>query len=207
MTGAPELEARGVTARYRRREVLRGVDVVLSPGEIVGISGENGSGKSTLLRILAGVLRPRSGRVVRRSTLGYAPQPPLIYDHLTVREHFRYVAGARLLEEAVWRERARRLLEVFRFDGWADDRATDLSEGTRQKLNLSLALLSEPAVLLLDEPYSGFEWETYLRFWEHVAELRDGGRSVAVVSHLFQDRERLDRLLVLRDGTLNEEAR
>lgn len=204
VTGAPLLEARGVTARYRRREVLRGVDLDLTAGTVVGISGENGSGKSTLLRVLAGVLRPRSGRVLRRASLGYAPQPPLTYDHLSVREHFRYVGSARDLPAPLRRERAARLMETFRFDAWADERATHLSEGTRQKLNLSLALLSDPEVLLLDEPYAGFEWETYLRFWEHVAELRDGGRAVAVVSHLFQDRARLDRLLVLRDGLVEE---
>lgn len=200
----PLLVARDVSVRYRRRQVLRRVGLELRPGEVVGVSGENGSGKTTLLRVLAGTLRPDAGRVLRRSSLGFAPQPPLLYEHLTVREHFRYVAAARDLGHRTLEDRSEALRETFRFEAWADARAGSLSEGTRQKLNLALALLADPEVLLLDEPYSGFEWETYLRFWEHALALRDRGRSVVVVSHLFQDRARLDRLLRLEDGRLGE---
>lgn len=200
----PLLVARDVSVRYRRRRVLRCVSVVLQPGEIVGVSGENGSGKTTLLQVLAGTLRPDGGRVLRRSSLGFAPQPPLLYEHLTVREHFRYVAAARSLDAEVREQRSGALLETLRFEAWADVRSGSLSEGTRQKLNLALALLADPEVMLLDEPYSGFEWETYLRFWDHAVSLRDRGRSVVVVSHLFQDRARLDRLLRLEDGRLAE---
>lgn len=200
----PLLAARGVRARYRRREVLRGVDLAIGHGEVVGISGENGSGKSTLLRVLAGMLKPDAGRVLRTATLGYAPQPPLIFEHLTVGEHFRYVGAARRLDDETVKRRTRELLDIFRFGPWGESRASELSEGTRQKLNLALALMADPEVLLLDEPYAGFEWQTYLRFWEHVGHLRERGRSVVVVSHLFPDRERLDRLLRLEDGRLEE---
>jgi ABC-2 type transport system ATP-binding protein len=196
------LSARGVTKRMRRRQVLNGLDLDLSPGELVGVSGENGSGKTTLLRILAGVLPPDDGVVRRPRALGYAPQQPLLYDRLTVREHFAYVAAARQIAASDWEVRAAGLLERYRLDPWTDDPVSALSEGTRQKLNLCLALISEPALLLLDEPYGGFEWETYLGFWDHARELCDQGRTVLVVSHLFFDRDRLDRALELRAGRL-----
>jgi ABC-2 type transport system ATP-binding protein len=199
---AAVIAARGVTKRLRRRLVLDGVDVVAGPGEMVGISGENGAGKSTLLRILAGLLRPDRGTVRRPASLGYAPQLPLLYRHLTVLEHFRYVAAARRLAAGEWERRAAALMERYRFADWAGDVVAELSEGTKQKLNLALALLPGPAVLLLDEPYGGFEWETYLRFWDHARELRDGGGTLIVVSHLFHDRVRLDRILELRHGRL-----
>jgi ABC-type multidrug transport system ATPase subunit len=76
----------------------------------------------------------------------------------------------------------------------------ELSGGTRQKLNLTLALVHDPEVLLLDEPYQGFDWETYLRFWDLVEALRERGRSVVVITHLVFEEERFDALYRLQDG-------
>ncbi len=93
-------------------------------------------------------------------------------------------------------------MEVLRLTQSADVRAGRLSGGTRQKLNLTLALMHDPQVLLLDEPYQGFDWDTYQRFWDLAARLRDAGRSVLVVSHLAYDAERLDELWRLQEGVL-----
>jgi ABC-type multidrug transport system ATPase subunit len=76
----------------------------------------------------------------------------------------------------------------------------ELSGGTRAKFNLALALLADPDVLLLDEPYAGFDWDTYQRFWEITAERRAAGRSVLVVSHFVSDQERFDRIVEMHDG-------
>lgn len=198
------LEARGLAKRLGRRRVLAGVDLSVSPGEVVGVCGENGSGKSTLMQILAGLLAPDGGEVHRDRALGYAPQLPALYGELSVWEHFEYFAAARGLPEVTWHSAAEELLDRYRFAPWRGQRVATLSGGTRQKLSLALALLSDPAVLLLDEPYGGFEWETYLRFWDHARELRAAGRSLVVVSHLFYDRKGLDRTLRLHDGRLGE---
>jgi ABC-type multidrug transport system ATPase subunit len=206
VTGGAVLEARALDKRLGKRRVLAGVDLVVRRGELIGICGENGTGKSTLMRVLAGMLRPDRGSVSRSAVLGYAPQVPLLYDQLTVWEHFRYFAVARGMPERRWEASARELLERYRFTQWRAHTAAVLSGGTQQKLNLALALLADPAVLLLDEPYGGFEWETYLRFWGHARELCAAGHSLVVVSHLFYDRVILDRALVLCDGRLEEES-
>jgi ABC-2 type transport system ATP-binding protein len=202
MTRPAAITAVGICKRLRRRVMLDGIDIVADAGEIVGICGENGAGKSTLLRILAGVLAPDSGTVFRAAAIGYAPQLPLLYACLTVREHFRFIAAARRIPDGIGERRFAELVERYNFSAWVDDQAQALSEGTRQKLNLSLALLSEPDVLLLDEPCGGFEWETYLRFWDHARELRAAGRTILVVSHLFHERQWLDRVVELRHGRL-----
>jgi ABC-2 type transport system ATP-binding protein len=200
----PLLAGRDLVKRYGRRRVLEGASLEVWPGEVIGIAGENGAGKSTLVRIVAGMLRPDAGTVRRPDAMGYAPQEPLLYEQLTPWEHFRYFAAARGIADAAWQGRASDLLDLYRFSQWRDERAANLSGGTRQKLNLALALLADPRVLLLDEPYGGFEWETYLRFWDHVREMRGRGRAVVVISHLFHERTRFDRLLELRGGVLVE---
>jgi ABC-type multidrug transport system ATPase subunit len=93
--------------------------------------------------------------------------------------------------------------EIYRalgFEQYARTRADQLSGGTQAKLNLGLALLADPDVLLLDEPYAGFDWDTYQKFWELVARRRTLGRTVLIISHFVVDEQRFDRILQLRDG-------
>jgi ABC-type multidrug transport system ATPase subunit len=199
----PLIEVRGIVKSYGPATVLRGASFEGRPGEIVGIVGENGSGKSTLLRIVAGLLRPSGGTVRLRGRLGYCDQEPLLFPLLTVAEHFRYFASAYGLRDARrWQDMKRVLLDRFGYARWEHTLAEHLSGGTRQKLNLSLALLHEPELVVLDEPYLAFDWETYLRFWDHAADLRAAGRAVVIVSHLAHDQARFDRLLALREGVL-----
>ena len=94
----------------------------------------------------------------------------------------------------------RSLYAALGFERYAGTRTDQLSGGTLAKLNLGLALLADPEVLLLDEPYAGFDFDTYLRFWELVGERRRAGRSVRIISHIVTDVERFDRIVQLRDG-------
>jgi ABC-type multidrug transport system ATPase subunit len=193
------VEIRDVHHAYRRRVVLRGVDLRLRAGTLCGIVGENGAGKSTLLRILSGELRPTHGSVRHSGRFGYCPQHVVLNDALTVRQHLTFFRTAYRLTDVRYAEE---IMDVLGFTGYADERAGVLSGGTRQKLNVTLALMHDPQVLLLDEPYQGFDWDTYQRFWDLAARLRDAGRSVLVVSHLAYDTERLDELWRLDSGTL-----
>jgi ABC-2 type transport system ATP-binding protein len=199
---AAVLTVRAVSRAFGRQQVLRSVSLSVAPGQIVGITGENGSGKSTLLRILVGLLRPDAGSVERRGALGHCDQEPLVFPDLTVAEHFRYFGRAYDLPGAEWRAARDELLDRLHFARYLDVHAARLSGGTRQKLHLSLALLHRPALLVLDEPYQAFDWETYLRFWEYAAELRDRGTALVIVSHLAHERSRFDRLLELREGRI-----
>jgi len=92
------------------------------------------------------------------------------------------------------------LLDELGFARFRDRRIEELSGGTRQKLNLALALMHDPQLLLLDEPYSGFDWETYLHFWEMAEGRRGDGMAILIVSHLLTERERLTRIYEMRDG-------
>jgi ABC-type multidrug transport system ATPase subunit len=196
----PVLEARHVARSFGPRAVLTDVHLAVSRGEMVAVVGENGSGKTTLLKILAGLLAPDRGDVVQRGSLGYCPQEPLVFENLTLRENFAYFGAA--YGVPAWAGAMDSLLDRFHFAGQVDSFVRDVSGGTRQKVNLALALLHDPDLLLLDEPYSGFDWETYLHFWEYARELRDRGRGLLVVSHFVYDRGVFDRVLDLAGGRL-----
>lgn len=183
--------------------MLRGIDLDLQPGALVGIVGENGAGKSTLLKILSGELRPDRGTVSHRGRFGYCPQDVVLNDALTVRQHLKFFQAAFGLADL---HRAEELMEELRFAEYAGERAGDLSGGTRQKLNLSLALMHDPQLLLLDEPYQGFDWDTYQQFWGLAGRLRSAGCCVLVVSHLAYDIERLDDLWRLDGGVLTPDT-
>ncbi|WP_247729804.1 ATP-binding cassette domain-containing protein [Halovivax limisalsi] len=190
----------------RSVEVLTGADVTLTEGEIVGIVGGNGSGKSTLMKILVGALQADAGHVTRDGTIGWCPQETLLYDRLTVAESFDLFGEAYDLHDERVVDRRDALADRLDFDEFLEYRVDHLSGGNRQKVNLAIALLHEPDLLLLDEPYTGFDWETYLAFWNLTDSLVENGTTIAIISHLISERERFDRILELEDGTLSEQA-
>ena len=196
--GDVRLEASGITKRYGRRTVLDGVDLRVRAGEVAAIIGANGSGKSTLLRICAGLISPDSGVVRLNGTLGYCPQDGGTADFLTPDEHFVLVGAGRGLSRTTARGDGRAAAAVLDWaapDGAGQSR--HLSGGTRQKLNLVMAGLGEPDVLLLDEPYQGFDNGSYVDFWQQVWRWRDAGRAIVVVTHLLGEVDRMDTVLDL----------
>jgi ABC-2 type transport system ATP-binding protein len=193
------LQAVDVHKSFGPRDVLCGVEFVLRPGELLGIIGENGAGKSTLLRILSGELKPDCGQIFHRGRLGYCPQRIVLNDELTVDQHLRFFQCAYQLRRL---DRANELLDRLALAKFRQVKAGLLSGGTKQKLNLALALMHDPDVMLMDEPYQGFDWENYLNFWSIAQELRDRGQSVLIISHIAHDTERFDRLYRLQAGRM-----
>ncbi|MBI4497847.1 MAG: ABC transporter ATP-binding protein [Chloroflexi bacterium] len=205
MSVAPILEVHDVWKAFGKLQVLQGVTLSVEPGEAVAIVGENGSGKSTLLKILVGLERPDRGQVRMTGRLGYCPQALEIFEGLTVAENLIYFGAAYGLREETLREQGRFYLERFRFGQFVDTIAGKLSGGTKQKLNLALALLHAPDLVLLDEPYQGFDYETFLNFAGMLSEWRAQGKAVLTVSHLVTADLGMDRILELRDGVVHEQ--
>lgn len=195
--GVTRVRARGITKHYKRRAVLDGVDLELRDGQAVLLMGANGIGKSTLLRILAGLVPADGGTVTVDGEIGYAPQAGGLIDLLTPREHFAlFGRGRGLSREAAVRD-GRRLAEQLGWDALAAPAVGALSGGTRQKLNVVLAALGDPDVLLLDEPYQGLDRDSVERFWELLWDWRDRGRCALVASHAHDAVERADAVIEL----------
>ena len=194
---APLLHADAVTHSYGSKLVLESVSLSVAAGQAVAIVGENGAGKSTLMRICAGLVRPRAGTVRARARVGYCPQEPGLFDLLSADEHLVLFAPALGLSAARARREGRALLSELGFPVGDRSPTRLLSGGARQKLNLALALLGGARVLLLDEPYQGFDRDAYVCFWEHVSAWRAGGLAVVVVTHLLTDLALVDRVIEL----------
>jgi ABC-2 type transport system ATP-binding protein len=162
----PLLRARGIARRFGAQVALEPVDVDVREAETIALIGPNGAGKSTLLSILAGSLEPSAGTVERVDgvRVGWVPQRPSLYDRLTARENLELFA--RLEREARPPAAADDLLSTFDLPG--DRPAASLSVGNRQRLNVAIALLGEPRVLLLDEPTASLDPGQRRRLWELV---------------------------------------
>jgi ABC-2 type transport system ATP-binding protein len=201
----PLLCARGLARRFGTQTALEPTDLDVRGGETLALIGPNGAGKSTLLAMLAGALEPSDGRVERADAVnvGWVPQRPALYDRLTARENLELFA--RLEGDRAPASAATELIR--RFDLPDDRPAAAMSVGNRQRLNVALALLGDPRVLLLDEPTASLDPGQRRRLWEVVNALRDGGGAVVFATQNLEELDRYaDRVAVLQRGRLTFEG-
>jgi ABC-2 type transport system ATP-binding protein len=191
------LRLTGVSKRFGRRHVLRNVSLEVSRGESVAVVGANGSGKSTLLQICAGTVAPTTGTVERVAHIGYVPQSGGTAAFLTPTEHFELFAAARSDSRGRGTATGLQLAQALGWRPRARQPAGQLSGGTRQKLNVVLGELSRPSLLLLDEPYQGFDHGAYVDLWTQIDRWRDTGTAVLIVSHMLGELGRVDRVVEL----------
>lgn len=195
-----------VTRIYGRFAALRQVSIAFAPGRVYAIFGDNGAGKSTLLRILAGLIAPTHGTVevlgtreLREVTgrLGYMGHASLLYDELSAMENLRYFAGLYGIRGDA------RCAEVIRAVG-LDPALTryvgQYSQGMRQRLSMARALLNDPALLLLDEPFSNVDAHSARHMAGLLAQMRDAGKTIFVVTHQVLQLEGVADELILMDN-------
>ena len=191
------LRLRDVSARRGRRTVLSGINLTIHRGEVVAVVGANGAGKSTLLQLCAGLLRASGGSIERTPNFGYAPQLDSLAPLLTVDEHLRLFGAARGIRQGRSVSTGHRLLTRLGWTARGDQTAGTLSGGTQQKLNVALAQLDAPDLLLLDEPYQGLDALAYEDLWTLISAWRASGAGVLLVTHLLRDVDLVDRVVEL----------
>jgi ABC-2 type transport system ATP-binding protein len=208
------LELRGLSLSYGHRRVLRGVDLRLERGELVGLIGPNGSGKSTLMRACAGLLAPDAGelridglefahgRVEAQRRFGYAVEPERLPPILRGRQCIELVAHTRGLDGGALDE-AFALAQRLGLVRWLDNEVGEYSLGTRQKLAVVLALIGAPPLLLLDEVMNGLDPLASFALKEELRARADTGAAVLLATHGLEVAERfLDRAVLLLDGRI-----
>ena len=199
-SGAPAIEARGLSKSFGQRRALRDVGFEAAPGELLAVIGPNGAGKTTLLSILAGIQPADAGEVtLAPGEVGFVPQQAALYRRLTVEENLRLFA--RLERVADVEATVGEMLAVTALEDRRGDQVGTLSGGNQQRINIAIGLLSRPAVLLLDEPSTGLDPRQRARLWEFVLALAGGGTTVIFSTHNIAEAERYgERLLVIADG-------
>ena len=196
------LKSEHIAKSFGRKKVLKDITFQIEAGSLTGIVGENGSGKSTLMKIIVGEQNADKGKIYANGKIGYCPQEAVLFPQLTILEHFDYFSVAYGIGKEQSKRRSEELLDHFNYSQYKKERIFNLSGGTQQKLNLSIALLHEPDLLILDEPYNGFDWDTYLRFWDYTDQFKNQGCTILIVTHFLSEKERFDNIFDLENGIL-----
>jgi ABC-2 type transport system ATP-binding protein len=209
------LQARGLTKRYGGLLALDGVSFDIRPGEIVGYLGPNGSGKSTTVNILVGLLEPSAGSVsldgrpladdplAYKRRVGYVPEEPHLYTHLTAAEYLLLVGRLRGIREVALQERVSALLGILQLHDSRYKAMRAFSKGMRQRVLLAAALMHDPDLLVLDEPFSGLDVNAGLLFRVLLDRLAAEGKMILFSTHRFDMVEKLcSRAVILSAGQL-----
>ena len=208
----PVIEVESVHKSYGPAVALAGVSLAVEPGELFGLLGPNGAGKTTLMSILAGLTDPDQGTVRLfgkpfttadrdlRRLVGLATQDLAVYPELTARENLNFFGKLYGLAGADLRDRVAEMLEAVGLTDRADDRAGTFSGGMKRRLNLAVAVVHRPQVLLLDEPTTGVDPQSRNHIFERVKALNAAGLTVVYTSHYMEEVQTLCTRIAILDG-------
>ena len=214
-TDDPIISIRGLSMAFGDKQVLRGIDLSVARGRILGYIGPNGAGKTTTVKILIGMLDGFGGEVsvcghdVRtepiavKRCIGYVPESAALYEALTPMEYLRFVGRLYGLELAEVERRAREMLDLFGLSAEVDQRLSTFSKGMRQKVLIVAGVIHNPDVLFLDEPLSGLDANSAVTVKEILTQLARKGKTIFYCSHVMDVVERVcDRIVILNDGQI-----
>lgn len=198
----PILEAVGLQKTYGRRRVVDGVNLTVGKAEIVGLLGPNGAGKSTSFRMICGMVEPDRGRVslggrdvtnwpmfrrAKDGRMGYLPQEPSVFKKLTVEQNISSLLELLGVDRATRKRRTNELLEEFNITHIRKSRAGGLSGGERRRLEIARCLVSNPKIVMLDEPFAGIDPVTVQSIQGVIQQLSDSGISVLITDHAARE--------------------
>lgn len=213
------MHAVGLVKAFGSLTAVDGVDLEIPQGSFYGIAGPNGAGKSTTLRMITGLLRPDAGNanvggvavwpnpLKAKALLGFVPDNPVLFDRLTAPEMLQYAGMLRGLEPGVIAERSAELLRVLDLDDTRDRLIADFSLGMLKRVGLGVALLHNPRVMVLDEPFGALDPVNAQVIEDLLQRYRDGGGTVIFASHVMDVVQRLcDRVVVIGRGKVLAEG-
>ncbi|MDP6633430.1 MAG: LPS export ABC transporter ATP-binding protein [Phycisphaerae bacterium] len=215
------LEAKNLVKTYSGRAVVNSVSFTVNQGEIVGLLGRNGAGKTTSFRMTIGMIVPDNGMVVfdgvdvskmpmykrARSGMGYLSQEPSIFRRLTVRDNIMAILETMKLARSARKERCAHLLEQFHLTHLSNQLARTLSGGERRKLEIARALVTNPTMILLDEPFSGVDPIAVEELQHEIRGLKDRGISILLTDHNVRETLTVtDRSYIMDSGKILREG-
>lgn len=208
----PAIEARALTKRFGDVTAVDALSVEIGRGEVFGFLGPNGAGKTTSIRMIAGFVRPTSGEIWidgkqvdpkardQRSLVGVCPQGLVLWEHLTIRENLQFMADMYGVARGEGAKRAGAIIERLRLEEKADELAGHLSGGLKRRLNLGLALVHDPPILVLDEPSAGLDPQSRIVVHDFIQELsKKEGKTVILTTHEMDVADRLSTRVAIMD--------
>lgn len=206
----PVIDALGVSRRFGNRTVLDDVSLQVARGELFGLLGPSGSGKTTLIKLLTGIdaadggtvrmLGEKLPKLAMMKRFGYMAQSDALYNELTARENLSFFASLYGLSGAKAKTRIQSVTALVALEDRLDNRVAAYSGGMKRRLSLAIAMLHEPELLVLDEPTVGIDPVLRQSIWHELGELRRGGTTIVLTTHVMDEAEKCDRLGLIRDG-------
>lgn len=209
------IKVSGLIKYYHKVNVLKGIDLSIQSGELIGYIGPNGAGKSTTIKVLCGLIPDFAGEVqvlgmdVAKNALdikrkiGYIPENAALYETLTPLEYLLFIGQLYQLPEASVKQKANELLKLFDLDKAKENRMTTFSKGMKQKVLLISGMLHNPEIIFLDEPLSGLDANAVILVKEILTQLKQGGKTIFYSSHIMDVVEKLsDRIIIINQGQI-----
>ena len=207
------LETQNLTKKYNSFLAVDGLNLRIRKGEVFGFLGPNGAGKTTSIKMMVGLLKPTKGRVliegeeiesVEKGKIGVCPQDLVIWDGLTCEENIALIGDMYEVPGKVLKERIKQLLRDLILSDKTKILASQLSGGMKRRLNLAMALIHEPEIVVLDEPSAGLDPQSRLVLWEYIHSLsKEKGKTIILTTHLMEEADRLsDRIAIMDHGKL-----
>lgn len=209
------IQIKNLRKSYGSKEVLKGLNLDILPGQVIGYIGPNGAGKSTTVKILTGLIPDFTGEVIVdgynmndnpleiKGLMGYVPENAEIYEVLTPMEYLDFIGKLYELEEDVLTERAQKLLTAFGLGANLNDRMDTFSKGMKQKVLLISGIIHNPRIIILDEPLSGLDANAVIMVKELITRLSAEGKTIFYCSHMMDVVEKVsDRILLINKGEI-----
>ena len=206
------IELCNVTKKYGKKIVLDSINLEIKKGEIVGLIGPSGAGKSTLVKAIMGVEKVNNGaikvldKVVPNleifKDIGYMAQSDALYEDLSGKENLEFFAKLYSMKKSLIKERIEYTSKIVSLQDEIDKRVSKYSGGMKTRLSLSVALIQNPDLLILDEPTVGIDPTLRLKIWNEIYKLKEEGKSIVVTTHVMDEALKCDKLLLIIDGRI-----
>lgn len=206
------IELHQVSKSFGNKNVLTNISIAVNAGQVFGLIGPSGSGKTTLVKIIVGMDQPSAGQVHVLNTkvpnlsllqhIGYMAQADALYNDLTGLENLAFFASLYKLNKNVQKERIAYAANLVELTSHLSKKVQNYSGGMKRRLSLAIALIHDPQVLILDEPTVGIDPELRKSIWAEISRLKEAGKTILITTHVMDEAEKCDQLVMIRDGEI-----
>lgn len=207
-----QIEVMGASKSFKKQQVLKDINLIIKENEIFGLIGPSGAGKTTLIRLIIGAIEADSGvikvgqdivpNLKTLVNIGYMPQNDALYNDLSGRDNLMFFGGMYLLKKTELIKRINEVLKLVELDNDSEKRVINYSGGMKKRLSLAIAMLHNPAVLILDEPTVGIDPILRKKIWNEFYSLKNQGKTIVVTTHVMDEATKCDRLGLIYGGDI-----